>query len=322
MRTNFLFLLLIILTWFSCGNIFTDGGDDVDYREEMRTFVGEISAYAKEQNPDFAVIPQNGHPLILRNGNTATSYLDAVDGLAQESLFFGYGGMDQPTPARETNNLLRLLNIGKDANKAILVTDYVTTSFKVNNSINQNTALGFIPFAAPKRELTVIPARTFPLTGENDNDITHLSEAKNFLYLLNMEDFDSKNDFISSVQNTNYDVIVMDAFYGSRVFTPQEVEQLRQKENGGTRLVISYMSIGEAEDYRYYWNDEWRQGNPEWLVRENPNWKGNFKVQYWNPDWKAIILGNEDSYLQLILDAGFDGVYLDIIDGFEFFENQ
>jgi cysteinyl-tRNA synthetase len=85
-------------------------------------------------------------------------------------------------------------------------------------------------------------------------------------------------------------------------------------------MVISYMSIGEAESYRYYWDDDWRLGNPEWLVRENPNWKGNFKVQYWNPEWKAVILGNDNSYLQLILDAEFDGVYLDIIDGFEFFE--
>jgi cysteinyl-tRNA synthetase len=318
MRTNFLFLLLIILTWFSCGNVFT--GDDVDYREEMRTFVRDISEYAKSQDPDFAVIPQNGHPLVLRGEQPATAYLNAVDALAQESLFFGYSKVDLPTPAKETNELLKLLNLGREAGKAILVTDYVSTSFKVNNSINQNRSLGYIPFAAPDRELTVIPNRPVALPGENDEDITELSEAKNFLYLLNMEDFDSREDFISAVQNTNYDAIVMDAFYGSRVFTPEEVEQLRQKKNGGTRMVISYMSIGEAESYRYYWDDDWRLGNPEWLVRENPNWKGNFKVQYWNPEWKAVILGNDNSYLQLILDAEFDGVYLDIIDGFEFFE--
>lgn len=35
-----------------------------------------------------------------------------------------------------------------------------------------------------------------------------------------------------------------------------------------------------------------------------------------------IIYGNNNSYVKKILDAGFDGVYLDIIDAFEYFENQ
>ncbi|WP_428236126.1 endo alpha-1,4 polygalactosaminidase [Gracilimonas sp.] len=318
MRTKFLFLFLIISTLFSCGVVFNN--DSIDYREEMRSFVQEISDYAKNQDPDFAVIPQNGHPLLLKNGNVATDYLNAVDGLAQESLFFGYSNEDQPTPATETNQLLKLLNIGKEAGKTILVTDYCSTSFKVNNSYNQNSALGYLSFAAPDRDLTEIPGRPNPLPGVNDEEISGLSEAHNFLYLLNKSEFDSRLDFIEAVQNTNYDIIVMDAFYGSRMFTPDEVEQLRQKKNGGERMVVSYMSIGEAEDYRYYWQDGWSTGNPEWLVQENPNWEGNYKVMYWHPEWKSVIYGNEDSYLQKILDAGFDGVYLDIIDGFEFFE--
>jgi len=80
------------------------------------------------------------------------------------------------------------------------------------------------------------------------------------------------------------------------------------------------MSIGEAEDYRYYWQSGWKVGNPSFLDKENPNWKGNYKVRYWDKDWQNIIYGNDNSYLKKILDAGFDGVYLDIIDGFEYFE--
>ena len=41
---------------------------------------------------------------------------------------------------------------------------------------------------------------------------------------------------------------------------------------------------------------------------------------YWNEDWQKIIYKNNDSYLNKILEANFDGVYLDIIDGFEYFE--
>lgn len=294
----------------------------MDYRQEMRNFVQEIAEQARQQAPDFIVIPQNGHELLLKGDKPDKDYLSAINGLGQEDLFFGYEEDDQPTPARATNRLLNQLAVGKEAGKTILVTDYCHTSFKVNNSYSQNQAMGFLSFAAPERDLTKIPGNPSSLPGENANNITRLSEAKNFLYLLNKSEFESKTDFIEAIQNTNYDVLVTDAFFGEKVFTASEVDQLRQKKNGGNRLVISYMSIGEAEDYRYYWQQNWNPGNPEWLLSENPDWDGNYKVEYWADEWKSIIYGNEDSYLQKILDSGFDGVYLDIIDGFHFFENR
>jgi len=63
-------------------------------------------------------------------------------------------------------------------------------------------------------------------------------------------------------------------------------------------------------------------GNPSFLHSENPNWEGNFYVHYWDEEWQKIICGNDDSYLKKILDAGFDGVYLDLIDAFEYFEER
>ncbi len=51
---------------------------------------------------------------------------------------------------------------------------------------------------------------------------------------------------------------------------------------------------------------------------ENPNWPGNYKVRYWDPEWQAIIFEYEDK----ILNAGFDGVYLNIIDAFEYWEDN
>jgi cysteinyl-tRNA synthetase, unknown class len=109
-------------------------------------------------------------------------------------------------------------------------------------------------------------------------------------------------------------------FKDDAAFTSGEISQLKTKSNGGTRIVISYMSIGEAEDYRFYWLPSWSPGSPSWIVRENPDWAGNYIVQYWQKEWQDIIFGNDSSYLKKIIDAGFDGVYLDIIDGFEYFE--
>ncbi len=96
---------------------------------------------------------------------------------------------------------------------------------------------------------------------------------------------------------------------------------MKAKQNCGSRLVICYMSIGEAENYRFYWQNSWNSSKPQWLEAENPDWAGNYKVRYWYPEWQAIIFGNSNSYLDRILSAGFDGVYLDIVDAFENYEN-
>jgi cysteinyl-tRNA synthetase len=109
-------------------------------------------------------------------------------------------------------------------------------------------------------------------------------------------------------------------FHDGQAFTSEEIIRLKSKANGGTRLVICYMSIGEAEDYRYYWNSAWQNNKPSWLEAENRDWPGNYKVKYWDSAWQEIIFGNNDSYLNKILNTHFDGVYLDIIDAFGYFE--
>ena len=58
------------------------------------------------------------------------------------------------------------------------------------------------------------------------------------------------------------------------------------------------------------------------MAAENPDWPGNYKVKYWNEEWQGLIYKNQDSYLNKIMAAGFDGVYLDIIDAFEYFEDK
>src|SRR5690349_2496887 len=101
-----------------------------------------------------------------------------------------------------------------------------------------------------------------------------------------------------------------------------DVQRMRRKPDGGKRVVLSYMSIGEAEDYRYYWDPTWKARAPAWLEKENPDWPGNYKVRYWSPEWRALIFGSPGAYLDKIIAAGFDGVYLDIIDVFEYYETS
>lgn len=311
-------LLSITALATSCKN-----EDSIDYRQEMRKFVVGISQNAKSQNPAFQIIPQNGVDLICTDnnpyGSLASEYISAIDGQGQEDLFFGYSRDDKPTPSKATNQLKSYLSRLKENGKVILATDYCYSQTNIEQSKQLNLANGFISFQATSRNLDVIPET--PIQNENSDAITNLGQVKNFLYLINPENFPTKRDFIEAVCATNYDLIIMDLFHEDNEFSANEIEQLHQKANGGRRMVIAYMSIGEAEDYRYYWNASWKRGNPSWLDKENPKWKGNYKVKYWDPDWQKIIYGNNKSYLSRIINAGFDGVYLDIIDAFEYYES-
>jgi len=320
---KYLFLPALIV-YCSCGG--DENEDNVDYKQEMRIFVEGISAYAKGINADFIVIPQNGQELVTDNGDTDaapdTEYLNSIDGVGREDLFFGYDEDDQETPKADRDYMMVFLDVCEDADVEVLVTDYCFSHPEMDESYAKNAAKGYISFAAPDRELSVIPGYPGEPNNVNANDINSLAGAKNFLYLLNPENFTSKQEFITALSETNYDLLIIDYFFDEEEYSVSEINTLKSKNNGGMRLVVSYMSIGEAEDYRYYWHSDWKNHPPAWLAGENLEWEGNYKVRYWKEEWKNIIYGSESSYLGKIISKGFDGVYLDIIDAFEYFEED
>ena len=119
------------------------------------------------------------------------------------------------------------------------------------------------------------------------------------------------------------DWVVLDAvFSGDSPWVRADLDAIRRGRE--SRKVIAYISIGEAEDYRPYWRKEWGSKGkltaaaPSWLGAENAEWKGNYRVKYWNADWQKHILAAIDDAMT----RGFDGVYLDIVDGFETFEQD
>jgi cysteinyl-tRNA synthetase len=322
------YLLSTIIIISGCDENGNDQEQDlpeINYRQEMREFVEGISTYTKGIQTSFVVIPQNGHELLTENGEEtgtpASEYLNAIDGVGREDLIYGYNSDNEATPVSEKDYMIAFLDIAEGNSIEVLVTDYCWTQSFVDDSYIQNSAKGYISFAADHRELDNIPA--YPSSPYNTNalNITLLAEAMNFLYLINPGSYLDKNAFLNAIRGTDFDIIITDLFFdGTQELIANDVASLKVKNNGGTRLVIAYMSIGEAENYRYYWQSGWVTSPPTWLAEENPNWPGNYKVRYWDTNWQDIIYGNNDSYSKKILDAGFDGVYLDIIDAYEYFE--
>ena len=300
----------------------------ISYREEMRKFVELISSRAKKIKPEFAVVPQNALDLITIDGSPGgkkvNPYLTAIDGMGCEELFYGLAGDGNRTAKSETDYFLSYLNIIKKQGKAVLVIDYVKNKNQADESFRLNSKYGYISFQT-NRALTIIPPW---IHNKNDDPVQDIHKAKNFIYLVNASGFRNVDTFISAVSKTSYDLMVVDLFFHDKLLTKKQVSLLRKKPSGKRRIVLAYMSIGEAEDYRYYWKPEWKRKKPVFLERENPQWKGNYKVKYWMDEWKEIISGRpagtgfEKSYLKKIIEAGFDGVYLDVIDAAHYFENK
>ena len=96
------------------------------------------------------------------------------------------------------------------------------------------------------------------------------------------------------------------------------IARLKRKPDGGRRVVIGYLSIGEAEKWRGYWKNCCANGSPGWLTSTTQGWSGNYAVKYWDPAWKAIVMQR----LNAMIAAGFDGVYLDRADTWERMRGQ
>lgn len=188
----------------------------------------------------------------------------------------------------------------------------------------------------------------------------------------------------AAAARTAGDVLVTDySFDGTaaHVLGPEDVAALRKQPNGNRRLVIAYLSIGEAEAYRYYWDTDWTKAQepitsprvapayieaevtapipsraasgiatnrcvseaaaeqsgqpprpsaqipdpaaaPAWLHYENVQWRSNYNVRFWDAGWQQIIFGEAEAYLDRIIAAGFDGIYLDRADAYSYWLDE
>ncbi len=141
-----------------------------------------------------------------------------------------------------------------------------------------------------------------------------LGAAKTWGYQLRITD-------LAPLYGSDPDLLVIDHGLAARrdgklLFDADEIARLKVRADGRRRIVLSYLSIGEAEQYRFYWQAAWcsRATAPRWVGAVNPNWPGNYPVRFWEPEWQALLLDGTESYLARIQAQGFDGIYLDRTD--------
>ncbi|MBF0494588.1 MAG: endo alpha-1,4 polygalactosaminidase [Candidatus Omnitrophica bacterium] len=73
-------------------------------------------------------------------------------------------------------------------------------------------------------------------------------------------------------------------------------------------ITIGYVSVGEAENYRAYWEKIKKKG---WVIKENPDWKGDYYVDITSDEWQNLIV---NEVVKGIVDEGFKGIMMDTVD--------
>ena len=138
-----------------------------------------------------------------------------------------------------------------------------------------------------------------------------------------------------------HDLLVMDfARFGEEAnkFSPAEIASIKNSSpalggDGRRKVAVAYVSIGEASEFRSYWNAAWTLNGtansplaaaaPSWLGPVNPDFPESRKVRYWETAWQDEVFNNAGTgWLDQVVTQGFDGAYLDIVDAYYFWGKE
>ena len=122
-----------------------------------------------------------------------------------------------------------------------------------------------------------------------------LEGVRNWFILLN--DDDSAAGQLDQ-QMQSFDMAILDP---DRHFAHPDREK-------GKPILIGYVSLGEAESYRFYWE---RVKDRPWILWENPDWKGNYLVDVRSDEWRTLLI---DNVIPAVMEKGFRGLFLDTLD--------
>ncbi|WP_142848291.1 hypothetical protein [Telmatospirillum sp. J64-1] len=307
-----------------------------NFRRSMRAIVGEISSYAKTRDPNFLVLVRDGLELAQRSdrevqldeflaegrddviipsqGTLERVYLRAVDGFVLDGTFCGRDEWDRATSAGDTEDTLALAQTVRREGPRMLTVEHCGKADLRSNAHRRAASANMLAYAEGGQQMATIPSgRPW---GENAESVMSLAAARNFLLHEDSRSWDSRADWIAALRGTNHDLLIVNPFHRmADPLTREEVQKLKYKSLGSRRLVFASMSLGIARETGFYWNKDWRLGNPAWLSAP-ATVPGSYVVDYEAEPWKDIL----GRTIAGIMDLGFDGVMLEDADAYLFWE--
>ena len=292
-------------------------------RTEMRQFITEIANHARKHHTNAIVTHTNGLDLGATDADTR-AYFQAINGVITESVFFKpHNGATVAQPLIGTRDTLTKCSVYRREGKSILAIEYIDPK----KPLSQGTADERTAAALFERFQATTPTimTADPLLQEiptsqgnmNSENVSTLDKVTSFAYVINSGD-KTKQDMMERLQATPHDLFVLDYFAAWQApYTKEDIAALQTRNDGSRRLLLGYISVGEAAKHFYYWKKEWEAHPPCWVAGANDSW-GSIHAKYWCPEWKKIIA----AYVDTIMALGFDGVVLDTVDAYASFEGN
>ncbi len=302
-----------------------------NYRAYMREMVEDLATYAEGRDPNFVVVTRPGFDLltwsrrefelaeikrdplaripsdaIAQVGTPMRRYIQNIDAFILNGQFCA----PLRVPGADLQDILR------QGLKAMTI-EHCRSPEQATAALQAAVKMGVVSHIDldDTDDFARLPTRR--PSPENPRNVETMLGARNMVMLLDSREYETREEWFAAMSKTNYDVLVTDAFYkGNRPLSKDEIHHLKFKEMGARRLVLARMSVGYAEDERFYWQRDWQIGAPTWIHALGSDRPGQYVVEYWNPAWKAII----GRYFAGIMDLGFDGVVLDGVEAYRRWE--
>jgi endo-alpha-1,4-polygalactosaminidase (GH114 family) len=310
-----------------------------NHRQFMRDIVVALADYAKKRNPRFVILARNAPGLLVKEtrewkwetlrdpdhaeqypkvGTVNRTYLKAIDGLLIDGLTYGVPDYGKPTDPEIVKPLQAAGAAIRDDGRRLLSIDYCDTKAAIVEAETKAAKAGALAYIDRdgNRDLGRLP-RELP-RHENAARVTDIVQARNYLPMLRSDTYGSRADWVDALAATNYDLLILDTFWrGTDSLAFDQIKKLKYKRLGSDRLIFGMLPLALARDTRFYWKPEWKLGNPSFLAAHDPDDPAETIVNYWDPKWKELI----GQYMQGIVDLGVDGVLLDQLDAYLYFED-
>lgn len=306
-------------------------GPSVDYAEEMRTLVQNIAKYGRKFKPNFLVLVRDAKGLMtqivdvdLLLAAPSSVYLKSIDGLIEPGLSFGKEEFGEATGEKDQKDAMEELATATNVGLKVFTLDYASKPADIDKAMRYAMKHKFVPYVAPGKgffnnKLPNWPRR--PLR-ENSHTISNINLVQNYVLIEDSSRMGSREEYAMKMHNTNYDLIATPVFHHrSQTLGRDNVRKMQFKKLGARRPVLAIVDVGTASRGAYYWKDDWRQGNPAFILETAPTSSDKHLVQYWHPGWHQVMYGNTMSYIYGIMREGYDGVVLDGVNAYEIFAN-
>lgn len=86
--------------------------------------------------------------------------------------------------------------------------------------------------------------------------------------------------------------------------TTDDLDRIRIRRKLPSKKLIARINVSHIDPSSPHWDTEWEIRTPDWFQN---------KIQFWHPDWKALILARVEALVSL----GFDGIAIEGLEAYK-----